>query len=209
MTGWILGAALAGLVGSPHCVAMCGGFAGACAEDRIAAGAWHAGRLTTYAALGALAAAVGRVLPGPAWVPTAVSGAFLAWFAAGLAGLVRPPHLPVPGLATAATVALRRPGPAWRFALGLCTGLVPCGLVYAALAVPVATTSPLAGAAAMLAFGAGTVPALALAARGMRRMLAGSLPRRRLLAAAVLVAGLAALAQRQPGTPEEPLCHGP
>src|SRR5690606_7731256 len=49
----VLGAGLAGLVGSPHCVGMCGGFATACATPTRHAVAWHAGRLVTYGVLGA------------------------------------------------------------------------------------------------------------------------------------------------------------
>jgi sulfite exporter TauE/SafE len=44
--------------------------------------------------------------------------------------------------------------------LGLLLGLLPCGLVYGALAVAAATGSALSGALAMLAFAAGTAPAL-------------------------------------------------
>lgn len=46
------------------------------------------------------------------------------------------------------------------FGLGLLLSGLPCGLLYAALAAAAATGSALAGAVAMLAFCAGTVPAL-------------------------------------------------
>ena len=45
-------------------------------------------------------------------------------------------------------------------ALGLVLGLIPCGMIYAALAVAGAGHDPLAGATAMAAFGLGTAPAL-------------------------------------------------
>jgi sulfite exporter TauE/SafE len=44
--------------------------------------------------------------------------------------------------------------------LGLALGLLPCGFLYAALAVAAAGGRPGWGALAMLAFGAGTVPSL-------------------------------------------------
>src|SRR5581483_9681826 len=44
--------------------------------------------------------------------------------------------------------------------LGAALGFLPCGLLYAALAVTAAGLSPLSGAAGMAAFGLGTVPAL-------------------------------------------------
>jgi sulfite exporter TauE/SafE len=46
------------------------------------------------------------------------------------------------------------------FILGMILGLIPCGLVYAAGAIAVATQSPLQGMIIMLFFGLGTVPAL-------------------------------------------------
>jgi len=47
-----------------------------------------------------------------------------------------------------------------RFLLGLALGLLPCGLIYAALLRALATGSALWGAATMAAFGAGTAAAL-------------------------------------------------
>jgi uncharacterized protein len=44
--------------------------------------------------------------------------------------------------------------------VGLFLGLLPCGLLYSALVASVALDGPLAGAAALAAFGLGTAPAL-------------------------------------------------
>lgn len=44
--------------------------------------------------------------------------------------------------------------------IGLLNGLLPCGLVYIALAGALVSTSPLNGALYMMAFGLGTIPAL-------------------------------------------------
>ena len=191
MESVIGGALLAGLVGSPHCVGMCGAFAVAASERPLEGLAWHAGRLTTYAVLGALAGAAGSALPGPPWVGPALAGVFLVYFAARLAGL---PGLPeswtLPLVTRVGTALVRRRGIPGRYAFGLANGLLPCGLVYAALALPVAAGGALPGALAMLAFGAGTVPILAVAGAGLRRLAARSLAARRLLAVAVLAAGL-------------------
>jgi sulfite exporter TauE/SafE len=46
------------------------------------------------------------------------------------------------------------------FIIGLLNGLLPCGLVYIALAGALLTTTPLNGALYMMAFGLGTIPAL-------------------------------------------------
>lgn len=100
----LLAALLAGVVGSPHCMGMCGGFAMACGGARQGV-AWHLGRLTTYATLGAIAATFGAILQGPSWIATAVATILLVWFAAALGGLVPEPTLKIPGLAKLATRA--------------------------------------------------------------------------------------------------------
>lgn len=196
MLSTLAGAALAGLVGSPHCVGMCGGLATAAAR-RVPDGiAWSLGRLSTYALLGAIAGGTADLLPVPDVVGAAIAALMLAWFAAGLADLPVP-KLPVPpALHRAGAHLLRRQGVISRFAFGMVNGLLPCGLVYAALSLPVALGSPLHGALAMVAFGLGTVPALAVATLGLRRIVAGSLWRRRVLALLVLVVGLGALFDR-------------
>lgn len=193
------GALFAGLIGSPHCVAMCGGLAGAGATRRREGIAWHVGRLGTYATLGALAGAFGRALPGPAWVPLALSAGFLLFFALRLGG-----WMPVVGgpsahrLSMLAGRALRLGGWPGRLAFGAVTGLLPCGLVYAALSMPVASGDPLGGALAMVLFGLGTVPALAAATSGLRRLSDRSLATRRLMAGLVFVSGVGALLWRAP-----------
>jgi len=208
MTALLIGAWLAGLLGSPHCVGMCGPFALACAGTRGQTLAWNAGRLATYAVLGAAAGVLGQAAPGPPWVVAVISTALIVWFAGALAGILPEPHLVIPGLARLSAALARRAGLPGRFMFGMATSLLPCGLVYAALGIPVAIGTAGGGALAMVAFGLGTVPALAAVAAGLHRFLAGGRNRRRLLAAGVLVAGLWSIGMRaglwNPGTP-----HGP
>lgn len=200
MLSAVLAAFLAGLVGSPHCVGMCGGFAAACARPARGAALWHAGRLATYAALGALAGSFGAALPGPAWLPAALAVPLLLWFSASLAGLVPAGPARVAGLARLGAALARRDGAGWRFLLGLATGLLPCGMVYAALAMAVAAGSPGGGALALLAFGIGTVPALALLAVAVRTLALRSVWSRRAMAVLVLAAGLLSVGMRlRPG----------
>ncbi len=175
---------------------MCGPFAAACARPAAGLAAWHAGRLLSYAFLGAAAGAAGAILPGPAWVPALLAVVFLTLFAAALAGLVPEPRVMLPGLAAAGRLLREGRGPAARFGFGLVNGLIPCGLVYSALAIPVALAHPLPGAAAMLAFGTGTLPVLSVAAVGLRRLTPASLAARRVLAALVLAAGLWSIGMR-------------
>ncbi len=192
----VFGAFLAGLAGSPHCVLMCGAFASACARPAPGLGAWHAGRLIGYAALGALAGSFGAFLPGPWWLPSAVAVVLLCWFAAALAGILPEPRVRLPGAARAGRLLEKDRGLGARFLFGVVNGFVPCGLVYSALSLPVALADPVPGALAMAAFGAGTLPALSVAALTLRRLVPRTLAGRRVLALAVLCAGLWSVAVR-------------
>jgi sulfite exporter TauE/SafE len=196
MLPFLLTAFLGGLAGSPHCVAMCGAFASACAVHRPGFAAWHAGRLVSYATLGAVAGAAGQFIPGPPWVPAVLATGMLLWFALALAGLVREPAIPIASFSRLGWRLAGRPGLVPQFGFGVINGFLPCGLVYSALSLPVALGQAGPGAMAMLAFGAGTIPLLSAAALLLRRVTAASMPRRRLLAAVVLLLGLAAIGMR-------------
>lgn len=193
----IAGAGVAGLVGSLHCIGMCGCFAVACGGSVRQSFFWHAGRLTTYMVLGALAGAFGGAIPGPGWVAGAVSTLLILWFALVLAGILPEPKVRIPGVQEAASNLISRPEAGARYLFGLANGLLPCGLVYATLAIPVALGEPGPGAAAMLLFGLGTVPALAAVTFGLRKAALQDMRIRRLLAAAVLLAGLWSIGMRQ------------
>lgn len=174
----------AGLIGSlAHCSLMCGPLAlaqvmarlgaipaGPGGELRRLAGAallpYHAGRLLTYAGLGALAAAGAgllRDLPAARHV-----GAALLALAALLLALQAVPRAGVAGFgggwARRLGPLLAAPTGRRGLLLGLALGLLPCGLLYAALAAAAATGDPARGALAMAAFGLGTVPMLAVIA---------------------------------------------
>lgn len=181
---------VAGLLGSiSHCVGMCGPFvigqvvsrlegrpAAEMREFHRLSGAllapYHLGRATTYAALGALAAALAGGLgqvTGLRWL----SAALLALAAALFAGYaLQRLGLAWPGsgrsgdswwsrhLCRLVRPLFARPV-GWRgYALGVVLGFLPCGLLYGALAAAAASAGPASGALGMLAFTAGTVPAL-------------------------------------------------
>lgn len=189
-SGVALGLFVAGLAGSPmHCAPMCGGFVLGQVADRMARlpalhlcewqrvrGAallpYHSGRLTTYAALGALAGAGGSALAGLPWFGRLTAlllllAAFL-FLAQALRRLL--PWLRLPGLEQAPaawtravarmTAGIDRTGPAGGYLLGVALGFLPCGFLYGALAAAAASGSWWAGALGMAAFGLGTVPAL-------------------------------------------------
>ncbi|MCB9675303.1 MAG: sulfite exporter TauE/SafE family protein [Alphaproteobacteria bacterium] len=198
--------AFAALAGTPHCLGMCGSLAVAGSSE----GGWlpyQSGRVAVYATLGALAGAFGSAIPGPGWVPTAVSAILLVGFAAALAGLVPEPRVAIPGLARAGALFARQRGPLARFGFGIVNGLLPCGLLYATLAVPVSSGSATSGAALMVLFGLITAVPLTAAALGLRALLNGRRTRL-LMAGVVLITGLSSLANRGGWLSEEPpACH--
>lgn len=195
------GAFLSGLAGSPHCVGMCGPFAS------IGPGIpWHIGRLTTYAVLGAIAGAAGAIIPGPAWVPAAFAGVMLFWFALRFAGLLPRWEVPVPALYRLGARFRGQRGWTGRFLLGLVTGLLPCGLVYSALALPIASGSALSGAVTMVVFGLGTVPALGAARAVLQRLELARPWVRRGIALVVLLVGVWSISTRVEVTPQRS-CH--
>ncbi|MCB9743091.1 MAG: sulfite exporter TauE/SafE family protein [Alphaproteobacteria bacterium] len=206
-------AALAGVAGTPHCIGMCGGFAVACGDRPSSAAAWHVGRLLTYAILGAGAGALGGSVPGPGWAGTFVAVVLLVWFSGRLAGVFPAAPIPTHRLVGAGGALLRQAGFTARFSFGLLNGLLPCGLVYAALALPVSSADPALGAALMLAFGLGTVPGLSVAMYGLRRFAIRSIWGRRALGLGVLALGVGALFIRMPAPDaapgDPPPCHTP
>jgi sulfite exporter TauE/SafE len=125
----------------------------------------------TYAALGAVAgalgggiASVGR-LAGIEKTGSILAGACMIIAALALSGwMARPATVQIgasPSLVSRAAGRLLRVGSGSnKLLLGLVMGLLPCGMVYAALLKAVEAGAPLDGALSMLAFGAGTSGAL-------------------------------------------------
>ncbi|WP_031405202.1 sulfite exporter TauE/SafE family protein [Thiomonas sp. FB-Cd] len=79
-----------------------------------------------------------------------------------------------------------------RFGAGLLWGLLPCGLVYSALSLALLTGSAWQGAAAMAAFGLGTLPHMLLAGHVLRRLSQRATSRATRLAAAGVMLAFAA-----------------
>lgn len=171
---------VASLLGSPHCAGMCGGFVCFYAAQggrgqAFAHVAYNLGRLLSYAALGALAGALGRTLDqmgagaglhGTAAV--AAGAVMIVWGGASLLTALgaRLPRATAPGwLRTrfAATVrAVHAQPPVVRaLAVGLVSALLPCGWLWVYVATAAGTGSAAGGALVMAAFWLGTVPVLA------------------------------------------------
>ena len=206
---------VAGLLGSGHCLGMCGPFALAIGTHSASGrSAWlrqllfAGGRLATYGFLGGVAAGAGLRLSSSTGSLITASGylaiaAGLFLIAQGLASvgwLHWPSRVRLPEVACVAARAygslLSSPHPGPVFLAGLLTGFLPCGLLYGFLALAATTHSILHGAAVMLAFGMGTVPALV--ATGVGGSLASTLLRARLLRLAawcVVLTGVVTLAR--------------
>jgi sulfite exporter TauE/SafE len=156
-----------------------------CEAHRLRAGLllpYHAGRLLTYAALGAASGAVGlEFVSHLAPLRSALLLLAAAMLVASATG-----SLPVLRAASFGPLrwvrSLDRTRTGGTLLFGMILGLLPCGLLYAALVGACALATPARGAAGMLAFGAGTVPMLALV--GIAGQLA---PVRRALPALMIV----------------------
>jgi sulfite exporter TauE/SafE len=85
---------------------------------------------------------------------------------------------------------IRTPGQA--VVVGALWGLMPCGMIYAALALATSAGSPTLGAATMAAFGAGTLPVMLVMGTAAQRIakLLARLWVRRVAGAVVLAFGL-------------------
>ena len=162
---------LIGLSTSPHCLGMCGGvLLSACAgyEDKKAQfGAalfYNGGRTISYTALGAAFGALGTVLTYTLSMKSMIftmMGFIVFLLGLNMWGLLPAlPSLPgEQGTACSLPGKLRRQTP---LLVGLLTGLMPCGALYAAWLCAMSSGSAEEGAALMLSFALGTVPLMLL-----------------------------------------------
>jgi hypothetical protein len=198
-----------GLLGTGHCIGMCGPLIVALPGQtgRFSAHlAYHAGRLITYTLIGALMGALGGGLIRLAsvlgsdpmvWMARTqlgiglLAGLFLLFFGLSRLGFIAEPDW----LAVASPASM----PGWRglmnrvadrrsdgdlFFMGLILGGLPCGLSYAAFAKALSAGGMMPGAAMALVFGLGTLPGLLAVGAGAAALL------RRYRRQADLLAGL-------------------
>jgi len=182
----LISAWLVGTLGGLHCVAMCGGLLSAVAARDGAArpllparalvrsqAAYHAGRIATYALLGAAFGATGEAaLTATGFMPLQrglylaanvfllALGVSIAVGGTGIPWLQRAGATVFARALTGLSPLLRGSGNGARIALGFAWGLVPCALVYSVLPLSLFAGGAWQGAAVMLAFGLGTLPNL-------------------------------------------------
>jgi len=190
-------ALLTGLLGSAHCLGMCAGISGLFAVNSGVttlrgqipmALTYNAGRILSYAILGTIVATFGGAIvaatPAIGRPIRFVTGAVIVLIGLQVAfnwrllspiermGAVLWQKLsPIAKHFVPVTSLPRALG------LGLLWGWLPCGLVYSVLLIAATSARPVDGAATMLAFGIGTMPAMVMTGVGAAQL--ASITRRR------------------------------
>lgn len=171
----LLAAFTVGFLGSLHCVGMCGGIVTALTLGTRTGSsyrlAYHTGRIFSYATAGAIIGTVGVTLMGiadeAAMIARWISGLFLIALGLYISGW----WLGLAVTETAGNVLWRHLQPLGRrilpvdrpwkaLLIGALWGWLPCGMVYVALTGALASGGAVTGAAVMISFGLGTLPAL-------------------------------------------------
>lgn len=172
---------IAGVLGSMHCLGMCGGFPIAVSSVpdtcRLKKASSHLlynfGRTFTYTFLGMLVGymglriqSLGAVISSQVLLST-LTGIFMIYLGLQIAGLIReknvPGFTPFYNLLKKIMASFLKPGQSsGSLYLGIFNGFLPCPLVYGFLLAATASGSPLRGALIMFSFGLGTIPAMFL-----------------------------------------------
>lgn len=156
---------ITGILGSFHCIGMCGALALSLPQSNIKQiVAYNGGRILTYAVLGILFGGVGK------GISLAFFQQYLAVAMGGVMILLAVFRKQVEKLLAVNSFTSSLKGFFKSFLgkkdvfsvlmVGILNGLLPCGLVYVALAGAIAMADVWKGAAYMALFGVGTSPAL-------------------------------------------------
>jgi sulfite exporter TauE/SafE len=187
VTELTVGAAfLVGLLGSTHCIGMCGGIVAALTlglDSPVRKSPWrlpaflfayNSGRILSYTIAGGITGFLGGQLVKLEWsINFPLGGIIAGLFMIALGFYLTGWWQVLAVLEKSGTHLWKRIEPLGRrllpvnsllqaFALGILWGWLPCGLVYAALAWSLTTADAGHGALLMLAFGLGTLPMLLL-----------------------------------------------
>jgi uncharacterized protein len=171
-----------GLISSFHCVGMCGPLALALPVQHltrpwrvVAILSYHAGRIGTYATLGLISGLLGRRIYLAGFqqglsiaLGTGVLLFVLAYTLNGKLQVKRTAAGKRPALVSKLSNRLlawmtglwTSPAKSKFLLLGMANGLLPCGMVYWAMAAALATAQVGEGVTLMIFFGAGTLPVL-------------------------------------------------
>jgi sulfite exporter TauE/SafE len=161
-----------GLISSFHCLGMCGPIAFALPLNRssvasqlIGAIAYNVGRLTTYATLGLLFGLIGKslVMAGAQRSLSIAAGVFMILSVvlpkiSAAANIDTFTFRYIGKLKSAFGQLFKKTSIESLFLIGVLNGLLPCAMVYIALAGAIAEGDALGGMSFMLFFGLGTLP---------------------------------------------------
>jgi len=170
------------LLGSGHCIGMCGGLVAALSlSPQGREGGllfqllYNFGRVLTYTLLGILVGWLGSTLAlttGLAGIARGLligSDLLVIFLGLGTAGLWQKYTLwqlefktPLQLLSRSVRRLKQMPSAVIALPIGLLMGFLPCGFLYAMVLTAAQSASPLLGGLVMLAFGIGTIPALLL-----------------------------------------------
>ena len=169
---------MTGLLGSGHCLGMCGGLVSAFFMKLQARGPWpyltyHAGRIGMYALVGLVAALLGAVLVSTGRIGLAqgvlqiVAGAIVILLGLDLLGVspIRNVYgfAPVAWLRRQFMTAAQKGPIVGALIGGAINGMMPCSMTMAMAVQATTAPSPPEGMLLMLAFGAGTLPSMLFA----------------------------------------------
>lgn len=171
-------ALILGLIGSFHCVGMCGPIAFLLPIDRqnnsrriFQLASYHTGRLFTYALIGLLFGVLGKSLNlfgFQQYISIAIGVLMILvvilptqWVQK--MRFTKPIYRLVGKVKSALGQELKKRTPGTFFTIGFLNGLLPCGLVYMAVFGAIASGNALHGSLYMVVFGLGTVPLMTTA----------------------------------------------
>ena len=177
-TALLIGGFMLGAAGSLHCIGMCGPLSLALPlrtfnhfQKAISLLSYQLGRIFTYSFFGLLVGWIGRPLQWGQYqqlfsVMMGLLVIIAAWLYHRKSHLVQLPGLNQFYLSVQKLIAGRlksAKGPIGFAGLGMANGLLPCGLVYVAIASTLSIGNISDSVGFMAAFGAGTLPAMMLA----------------------------------------------
>ena len=174
----LVSAFILGLLGSLHCVGMCGPIAFMLPVDRSNSfkkvsqiGIYHFGRLLAYSLIGLVFGLVGKSLYifGIQQQLSIIIGVLMIvlvlipYKILGKYNLSRPLNKLISKVKSSLGKALKKKSADTFLTIGFLNGFLPCGLVYMAVFGAVATGSLLEGSLYMVLFGLGTIPLMTTA----------------------------------------------
>ncbi len=174
----LLSALVLGLLGSFHCVGMCGPIAFMLPVDRTNSlkklsqiAIYHFGRLLAYSIIGLIFGLVGKGLYifGMQQQLSIVIGvlmilvALIPYQTFNKYNFSKPMYKLISKVKSALGKELQKKTPDTFLTIGFLNGFLPCGLVYMAVFAAIASGTALQGSLYMLAFGLGTIPLMTIA----------------------------------------------